>query len=87
LDLGKSNWRPYADQQAILGIFRLLLKLDVAELGKNGRMQFTDSYRSKLFESQEKARLAYQGSKIGAINCGSDQGYAKVNDERTNRNY
>ena len=68
--LGCFNWiwvnrtgDPTQDQQAILGIFRLLLKLDMAELGKNGRVQFTDGYRSRLFESQEKARLAYQGSK------------------------
>jgi hypothetical protein len=51
------------DQQSILGLLRLLLKIDIAELGKDGRLQFTDSYRRKLFESQQKAQLAYRGSK------------------------
>jgi hypothetical protein len=51
------------DQQAVLGFLRLLLKIDIAELGKDGRLQFTDDYRRQLFESQAKARLHYFNSK------------------------
>jgi len=51
------------DQQAILGVFRLFLKINIAELGSGGQVQFTDYYRQKLFESQQKAQLAYRGSK------------------------
>jgi hypothetical protein len=51
------------DQQAVLGLLRLLLKIDIAELGKDGRLQFTDDCRLQLFESQAKARLHYLNSK------------------------
>jgi len=51
------------DHQSILGLLRLLLKIDVAELGKDGRLIFTDAYRIKLFESQQKANTAWRGSK------------------------
>jgi len=51
------------DHQAVLGLLRLLLKIDIAELGKDGRVQFTDAYRSQLFQSQAKAKLYYHSSK------------------------
>lgn len=51
------------DQQAVLGLLRLLLKIEIAELGKDGQVQFTDDYRRQLFESQAKARLHYLNSK------------------------
>lgn len=51
------------DQGALLGLLRLLLKIEVAELGKDGQVQFTDAYRSQLFESQAKARLQYINSR------------------------
>lgn len=51
------------DQQSVLGLLRLLLKINIAELGKDGRVQFTDAYRRHLFESQAKAQLYYLSSK------------------------
>ncbi|TRZ47829.1 hypothetical protein D4S03_10985, partial [bacterium] len=51
------------DQQAVMGLLRLLLKIDIAELGKDGRVQFTNAYRSQLFQSQAKAQLCYRSSK------------------------
>jgi|GEM_PF-2495120 len=51
------------DQGAILGLLRLLLKIEIAELGKDGQVQFTDAYRYQLFESQAKARLHYINSR------------------------
>jgi len=51
------------DQQAVLGLLRLLLKIDVAKLGTDGCLQFTDSYRNQLFQSQAKAQFYYRSSK------------------------
>lgn len=57
------NGDPIQDQQAILGLLRFFLKLEITELSKDGRVQFTEEYRRQLFESQTKARLQYMNSK------------------------
>lgn len=49
--------------QSCLGLLRLLLKIDIAELAIDGRLKFTDDYRRKLFEDQTNARLHYLHSK------------------------
>lgn len=54
---------PIQDNQAILELLRLFLKLDIAELGENGRVQFTEDYRRQLFESETKTFLQYKNSK------------------------
>lgn len=51
------------NNQACLGLLRLLLKIEIAELAKDGRLAFTDPYRRQLFENQAKARLHYLHSK------------------------
>jgi hypothetical protein len=53
----------YQDKQSVLGLLRLLLKIDIAKLGNEGRLQFTDSYRRELFQSQAKAQFYYRSSK------------------------
>lgn len=57
------NGDPIQDQQAILGLLRFFLKLEITELSKDGHVQFTEEYRRQLFESQTKARLQYINSK------------------------
>ena len=54
---------PTQDQRAILGLLRFFLKLEITELDKNSRVNFTEEYRRQLFESQTKARLHYMNSK------------------------
>lgn len=51
------------NNQACLGLLRLLLKIEIAELAKDGRITFTDAFRRQLFENQAKARLHYLHSK------------------------
>ncbi len=51
------------NHQAILGLLRLLLKVQITELDKDGRLHFSDHYRSQMFESQSKAQLYYRSSK------------------------
>lgn len=51
------------NNQACLGLLRLLLKIEIAELAKDGRLTFTDAFRRQLFENQAKARLHYLHSK------------------------
>jgi len=51
------------NNQACLGLLRLLLKIEIAELAKDGRLIFNDAYRRQLFENQAKARLHYLHSK------------------------
>lgn len=51
------------NNQACLGLLRLLLKIEIAELAEDGRLIFTDAFRRLLFENQTKARLHYLHSK------------------------
>lgn len=68
--LTRFNWvwvnrsgNPVQDQKSILGILRLLLKINIAELGRDGRIQFVDEYRQQLFESKSKEQINYRNSK------------------------
>lgn len=51
------------NQKSILGILRLLLKINIAELDRDGRIQFVDEYRQQLFESKSKEQLNYRNSR------------------------